>query len=160
MSNEELVGAYIDGAISRRTLIRRLIAGGVSIGAATAYAHHLAPTASARGSGPFEYPVVRLRILSDDLRKVIQDEKLEVRVRSTDPCRLDLILTTRQGQNQVQLGKRRVRFTEGGRKNIKVRIDRVGPLRGRERVRVKLTAISDEGPYQPRVATVTKRLER
>ena len=41
MSQEELISAYLDGQMSRRTLIRRLVAAGVSFGAAVSYAHVL-----------------------------------------------------------------------------------------------------------------------
>ena len=43
MPERELVNAYLDGRISRRTLIHRLVAGGNSIGAAVSYAHLLKP---------------------------------------------------------------------------------------------------------------------
>jgi hypothetical protein len=43
MSQDELVNAYIEGSVSRRTFIRRLVVGGVSLGAAVSYAHLLAP---------------------------------------------------------------------------------------------------------------------
>jgi hypothetical protein len=39
MSQEELVEAYVHGQLSRRRFIRRLLASGVSIGAAIAYAN-------------------------------------------------------------------------------------------------------------------------
>jgi hypothetical protein len=42
VSKEELVDAYIDGRISRRTFVRRLVATGVSLGAALTYASVLA----------------------------------------------------------------------------------------------------------------------
>ncbi len=38
MSREELVSAYLNGEISRRTFVRRLVAAGVSVSAALAYA--------------------------------------------------------------------------------------------------------------------------
>jgi hypothetical protein len=65
VSREELVGAYLTGGISRRTFIRRLAAGGVSLGAAVSYAHLLAPTrATAQSSADFHKPAtitVRIR---------------------------------------------------------------------------------------------------
>ena len=63
MPQRDLVDAYLDGRISRRTLIRRLVAGGISVGAAVSYAHLLRPeSASARpvrrgtGTPPEYYP--------------------------------------------------------------------------------------------------------
>jgi hypothetical protein len=43
MSSAEVVDSYLRGEISRRTLIRRLIAGGVSVSAAVAYSELLRP---------------------------------------------------------------------------------------------------------------------
>lgn len=37
MSREELVTAYLDGQLSRRVFVRRLMAAGVTLGAALAY---------------------------------------------------------------------------------------------------------------------------
>ena len=104
MSQDELVGAYIEGAITRRTLIRRLVAAGVSLGAATAYAHHLAPKAAAKGSGLNEYPIVNLRILTDTTKEVGKDSVLRVRVKSADPCTLHVKRHRRAG---LELGRDR-----------------------------------------------------
>ena len=41
MSKEQLVEAYLDGAITRRVFIRRLVAAGVSLSAALVYADSL-----------------------------------------------------------------------------------------------------------------------
>jgi hypothetical protein len=43
MSESELVAAYTRGDFSRRTFIRKLVAGGLSLGAAVAYSHALSP---------------------------------------------------------------------------------------------------------------------
>ena len=45
MSERELVEAFVNGGISRRVFIRGLIAAGVSMGAALAYAETIAPNA-------------------------------------------------------------------------------------------------------------------
>ena len=73
MSREELVNAYLEGRVSRRTLIRRLVAGGVSTGAAISYAQMLAPqraAAAPRGAANDHYPLVDLRIRSKSLARV------------------------------------------------------------------------------------------
>jgi hypothetical protein len=48
MSKEELVDAYVNGEISRRSFVRRLVAGGVSLTAAIAYAQMDPQLAEAR----------------------------------------------------------------------------------------------------------------
>lgn len=86
MSAPELVNAFAEGRISRRTLIRRLVASGVSFGAAVAYAHLLAPgRAPARMLGDEYRPPLEIvgKILNQDLETVIEKER--VRVRFTVP---------------------------------------------------------------------------
>jgi hypothetical protein len=48
MSKQELVEAYAAGTITRRVFVRRLVAAGVSLGAAVTYASALAPRAQAQ----------------------------------------------------------------------------------------------------------------
>jgi hypothetical protein len=48
VSDEELIQAYAEGRISRRFFIRRLVAAGVSFGAAMSYAQLLGPAAAAQ----------------------------------------------------------------------------------------------------------------
>ncbi len=159
MSNDELVSAYVEGAISRRTLIRRLVAAGVSLGAATAYAHHLAPRAAAKGSGPNEYPIVKLRILSDTTEEIAKDKGVNVRVKTADPCELTLELRVEQGNNFVSLGAKKVNFGQGGgKKEILVKFDGSGELNRKKKSKVEVYAISNEGIYDPVVASKEKEL--
>jgi hypothetical protein len=54
MSRDELVAAYTEGAISRRTFIRRLVGMGVTLGAAVTYASVLSPTVAAAQTDPHD----------------------------------------------------------------------------------------------------------
>lgn len=47
MSEDELIEGYIQGRISRRVFVRRLVAGGLSMAAAVAYGNVLGPAAAA-----------------------------------------------------------------------------------------------------------------
>jgi len=47
MSNEQLLSAYLNGELGRRQLVRRLVAGGVTLTAALAYAGAAAAPAQA-----------------------------------------------------------------------------------------------------------------
>jgi hypothetical protein len=93
MSRQELVTAFLDGQISRRTLIRRLIAGGVSAGAAISYAQLLAPERAdavvprAGGSGDAQYPLVDLAITSPSLASVRNNASIKVSLISTEELR-------------------------------------------------------------------------
>jgi hypothetical protein len=88
MSRQELVSAFLDGRISRRTLIRRLIAGGVSTGAAISYAQLLAPEHA--GASPTlaaadtHYPLIDMTIVSTSLATVKAEGKLIVKVVGTE----------------------------------------------------------------------------
>lgn len=91
MSQQELVGAYLDGRISRRTLVRRLVAAGVSLGAAASYAQLLSPErARAGATASTHYPELEVRIRSFDLSQVVADEKLVVKVTADETINFTL----------------------------------------------------------------------
>ena len=89
MSRQELVDAYVEGGVSRRSFVRRLVASGVSIGAAVSYAEVLAPAAASaaprharRAKADDQYPLVSMKILSRDIHDVRSNQRLRVRVTS------------------------------------------------------------------------------
>jgi hypothetical protein len=88
MSRQELVDAYLEGGVSRRAFVRRLIASGVSVGAAISYAEVLAPDVLAaprpRAKGTVEdmYPLVSTRIVTRDISDVRHNARLKVKVTS------------------------------------------------------------------------------
>lgn len=88
MSRQELVSAFLDGRISRRTLIRRLIAGGVSTGAAISYAQLLAPEQAAASSAlaapDDHYPLIDMTVVSTSLATVKAQRQLIVKVVGTE----------------------------------------------------------------------------
>jgi hypothetical protein len=111
MSRQELVSAFLDGQISRRTLIRRLIAGGISTGAAISYAQLLAPeragAAVPRGAASDHYPLVDLTIVSPSLAGVRTSGRIKVRVLSSEElqnARFTVFLKTTAGG--VPIGSR------------------------------------------------------
>lgn len=96
MSSGEIVNAYVQGEMNRRTMIRRLVAAGVSLGAAVSYAHLLKPgRASAHEIGdhhqnppaPFTADIVEQR-----LRRIIRNRFIKVRVNSTGHRTINLYL--------------------------------------------------------------------
>jgi hypothetical protein len=86
-----LVTAYLDRRISRRTLVRRLIAGGVSTGAAISYAQILDPqrAVAATTLTPVSdhYPLLDLTILSPTFATVKNNATLRVGVTSSEEIR-------------------------------------------------------------------------
>jgi hypothetical protein len=93
MSRENLVEAYIGGALNRRAFVRRLMATGVSAGAALGYAQVLAPAAEAapkqrRRTVDDSYPLLVTKIVTRDIHDVRDHGRLKVKV--TTP--IDLIV--------------------------------------------------------------------
>lgn len=88
MSQGELVGAYLDGRISRRTLIRRLVAAGVSVGAAVSYAQVLKPERAFARADSDHYPDTRLKIVEEDLDRVVNRDRIYVRLHGDEDCEL------------------------------------------------------------------------
>src|SRR5688500_9012234 len=88
MSAEELVNQYVEGGISRRTLIRRLTAAGMGLGAAVSYAHLLSPdraVARLGGGGHFD---IDASIVKDSLQRVVARERMRVKVRTTQAIKI------------------------------------------------------------------------
>lgn len=88
MSQGELVGAYLDGRISRRTLIRRLAAAGVSFGAAVSYAQVLKPDRAFARADSDHYPNTRLKIVEEDLDEVVNKDRIYVRLHADEDSEL------------------------------------------------------------------------
>jgi hypothetical protein len=103
MSRNELVEAYLDRRISRRTLVRRLVAGGVSTGAAISYAQLLDPErapAQTLAVVNDHYPLVDLTIASTTFAQVRGNAVLQVLVVASEEIRtafFRVFLKTPQG---------------------------------------------------------------
>jgi hypothetical protein len=141
MSSEELLVAYADGEISRRTLMRRLVAAGVSIGAAATYAHALAPAAKAESASLLraEYPEInaKINITSGQLQKVINKEKVNVRVRTDKggKYKVFISLVDNQGVFVKSLGEKAFHLDKNDPMRVSVPI-KVGPLKGRNKANI------------------------
>lgn len=133
MSQEELVQAYVEGQISRRTLVRRLVAAGLSVGAATSYANLLAQRNRAEASVArgLEYPDFVVRIRSGRLPAVRRKKKIKVRVRSTGSDKITVAVYFRDRF----LGAVEAEFFGVETRDFVIPL-KVNPLRGRKRARV------------------------
>lgn len=142
MSQEELVGAYVEGSISRRAFVQRLVAGGLGVGAATAYAQMLAPDAgAARRGNPApdgNYSRFDVKILDDSLQKVRNGEKLKVRLRRTVARPKEDNLRVLVYSKDELLGKTAPRSTQGTF-DVTVPLKNLGPLQGRDEAQVRVT---------------------
>jgi hypothetical protein len=86
MSDREIVNAYLDGRVSRRTLIRRLVAAGVSLGAAVSYAQVLKPERAFARADSDHYPTADVKIIEEDLDKVANNKRVRVRFHADEDC--------------------------------------------------------------------------
>jgi hypothetical protein len=152
MSRQELVSAFLDGQISRRTMIRRLIAGGVSAGAAISYAQLLAPERAAAATRGFlndQYPLVDLAITSPSLAHVRNHGFIQLTVFCTEELmNASFNVFQKTGAGGVRIGSRHVNnvLTSGGSRPLVITID-TSQLTGKTQVRfyIQMVAQDNEG---------------
>jgi len=124
MSSEELLVAYSEGLITRRALMRRLVAGGVTIGAAATYAHVLAP--QARGESEqlirAEYPSASLKILSGRRKPIVKSEKFKVKVRTDRAGTYKVEVAVAGKRVYKKVGSKTVKLKANKSKRVAVKI--------------------------------------
>ena len=162
MSRTELVSAFLEGRLSRRTLIRRLIAGGVSTGAAISYAQVLLPKrarAAVTTAASDHYPMVDLEIVSSSLATVRSEGRITVRVRSSEELNFAFFqVFMRNGTGGVPIGNRFLENFLGGNgtRNVIINVAGIGSNRISARLYVQMQARDDEN--YPALASTAKTL--
>jgi hypothetical protein len=164
---EQLVQSFLEGGMSRRTLVRRLVAGGVSIGAAMSYAQLLNPErAGAAGTLAVTeelYPLVKVSIVSTDLDVVQTENRVRVSVTSTEEIGRALFRTYMEKLNGLDsLGRKffSSAFLAGaGQRSLFVPVngEKIG-TRPQATIWVHLTASDLEG--RESLAVANKQLQR
>ena len=164
MSRHELVSAFLDGRISRRTLIRRLVAGGVSTGAAVSYAQMLAPERAAAASNLVipgdHYPMVDMSINSTSLATVRSEAKLQVLVIGTEELtnmffRVFVLSTT----GGVLIGQRFIPAFMAKANNRKEKLAiNVAPFAGQTSVRFYVQVTGNDNERYPVIASAAATL--
>jgi hypothetical protein len=126
MSDREVVNAYLDGRISRRTLIRRLVAAGVSIGAAVSYAQVLKPERAFARADQDHYPDAEAKIVEEDLDKVANKERIRVKLHGDEDCQFKpirfYVYHVVHG-TYTQIGQKNANFKGPDTKTIDIPID-------------------------------------
>ena len=164
MSREELVNAFLDGRISRRTMIRRLVGGGVSMGAAVSYAQMLNPErAGAQAASAVisdHYPLVDLVIASPSFAAVKNNSALLVDVTSSE----ELVNTYFRAFLKVPGGGIAIGarvfpsvLTAAGTRRIGIPID-AAALGARTRGRFYVQAQGSDAEHYPALASAAKTL--
>ncbi|MGH2956416.1 MAG: hypothetical protein ACRDL6_05405 [Solirubrobacterales bacterium] len=144
MSRDELVNAYLEGGVSRRTFIRRLVGAGVTLGAAVSYAHLLSPErAGAQTANPDFYraPQVSLDVASKSGPALVKNGAVEVFISVQESAQIQLtaVATAAAGGAGAAAAKRKrkkakprtvaslvVDFPAGGQQLIKMPLNRAG----------------------------------
>jgi hypothetical protein len=163
VSREELVTSYLDGGMSRRTFIRRLVAAGVSVGAAVSYAHLLAPAARAAAGTDGDLqehyePEIRVAIRGG-LRRVLTTRKLEISASADDPVTFSFKTQIRHKGRLKTVGEKQVVFSQAATNRIiQIPISRFGRtvLAGRETSWIKVVGVASYAQLQP-AGTYTSR---
>jgi hypothetical protein len=159
LSQQEMVAAYRDGGLSRRTLIRRLLASGVSVSAALTYAHLFAPSPKAFGGdyADFYRAEVFLSIVNQTLKGVVRDKSLTVSVTGDEASTVTLRVFTKFNGSIRQIGTRTFPIQRAGSQLIQVPI---GPNaldlfaeRERKWIKVEASVADEDGPSQAQDAT-------
>jgi hypothetical protein len=157
MSREELVSAYLDGGMSRRVFIKRLVAAGTSIGAAVSYAHLLAPEARAAsgrdGDGIDHYePEIQVAIATARIPAVLGSRKLDVLAGADDPVTFTFKAQLRHRGKLKTIGTKQVAFPGGvSQRRVRIPISRFGRtvLASRNAYSVRVVGVATHQQAQP-----------
>lgn len=119
MSESELVNAYVEGQISRRLFVRRMVALGVSAGAAISYAHLLTDQAAASAPGDFygdHYgcdfyetpPTATVKVKPQRKRSVVRNRKVKLAIKTSGNGSFELKVLVKHKGSFRQIGSRTI----------------------------------------------------
>lgn len=163
MSRQEAVAAFLAGRISRRTLIRNLVAGGVSVGAATSYAQMLDPeeadAALPAGLGDDLYPLVTLQFKPQTLADLLSTSKVRLVGTCGEEVGLSITVYVRQGPGLRLIGSRGfpLFLTAAGTNTVTITVD-TAPLQGRTKATLYAYALGADNEQYGAVATAKLKL--
>jgi ABC-type transport system substrate-binding protein len=162
VSRQEAVAAFLAGRISRRTLIRQLVAGGVSVGAAASYAAALDPeTASATvAAAPDDlYPLVTLKFDTPGLAWAVNNARLKLNGTCGEEVGLNFAAYLRIGTGLAPIGFRNmpVFLTGPGTRTFIINIDPT-KLQGRRSASIHVHAVGSDSEGAGTVATAITTL--
>lgn len=165
MSRKEIVTAYLDGGMSRRMFVRRLVAAGVSVGAAVSYAHLLDPQRAEARAGEtradFYTPAaIDLKLKSKDIDKVVDSGKLRVQVTVDEACNGDLVVFLER-KEPILLGDSQFHFDGPGNTVLRLPLTNDGrkALEDRNKAKVRLFAQTVDQQGSTAFDELTKKLK-
>ena len=163
MSRQEAVAAFLAGRISRRTLIRNLVAGGVSVGAATSYAQMLDPeeadAALPAAAGDDLYPLVTLEFKPQTLADVLSSSKVKLVGTCGEEVGLGITVYVRKGAGLKLIGSRGfpLFLTAAGSNTVTITVDTT-LLQGQTKATLYAYALGADNEQYGAVATAKLKL--
>jgi hypothetical protein len=165
VSRDELVNAYLNGGVSRRTFIRRLVAAGVSVGAAVSYAHLLSPDRAGAAPAPnpdfYHPPHPTVQVGSKSINAVVNKGKVNVFVAVDEPATVQVSASATIGGKLKPVASQVVDFTAAGTQLVALRIGRKvrNALGNLEKTVVEVTATATDRQGQPGSAFGSSKLK-
>jgi hypothetical protein len=156
MSREELLTAFVEGRVSRRSFVRRLVAGGVSLGAAVSYAQMISPErADAVGPGTDDfYPLIVMTLKAASLATVINNHTVRADLTSSEEIPfifLRALLRSSKGLTVIGTNTRYNAIAGPGSFSVNIPIS-VTPLQGRSSAVIYVQAQGHDGENFPALA--------
>lgn len=179
MSQEELIGAFVEGQISRRTFVRRLVAAGVSLSAASSYAYLISAERAQAAEGSFDFyspevcdyygyfydgtvhfygPYAEISIRGSKKRPVVNKRRVKVRITVGDPSRNEVVIKILHRGKKRTIGKATFDCEEAGVFTDTVRISKRGKrLIGNKKQPKIFAFLQSTGPCYGRTKTQTSK---
>jgi len=161
MSREQLVESYLAGAISRRTFARRLVAMGVSAGAAVSYAQLLSQEKAQAAVSDDFYGVdgLRVRILTGKLERLVNRWRLKIRIHTDELSEYKIIAEANlDGETRVIARKELALSAGTHRLRLKIRKEVRDMILEHNKLRVTLTVRGNAPPDNFPSVKTDKRL--
>ena len=163
MSREELVSSYLAGTISRRTFARRLVAMGVSAGAAVSYAQLLSQEKAEAADRADFYGVdgLQVRIRTGKLERLINRWRLRTRIHTDELAQFKAIAEAKIDGKTYVIARKEFALSAGThRLRLKVRKEVRDMILEQKQLRVTLTVTGSAPPdHQTTVDTDTRLLD-
>jgi hypothetical protein len=149
MSREELVSSYLAGTISRRTFARRLVAMGVSAGAAVSYAQLLSQEKAQAADRQDFYGVdgLRVRIITSKLERLIAKWRLKILIHTDELAEFKVIAEAKIDGDTVVIARKELALSAGSNRiRIKIRKEVRDKIAEQKKLNVTLTVTGHAPP--------------
>ena len=161
MSREELVSSYLAGSISRRTFARRLVAMGVSAGAAFSYAQLLSQDKAEAADREDFYGVdgLQVRIRTGKLERLTNRWRLRVRIHTDELAQFKAVAEAKIDGETYVIARKEFALSAGThRLRLKVRKEVRDKILEQKKLNVTLTVTGSAPPDNQTTVDTDQRL--